>query len=139
LNELWNTLSPPKETIEEKPSKSLLEGLWDSLKGVGSPAPQKPPVEAPRAPAGQVMPLPNDPDGFWTGLKQKWHTEAPQRQAEITRIKQTELGEGLNEAVLNLEKVLSKKGMDGTVRRILRTEYRDLTGREYNARGKEIK
>jgi hypothetical protein len=48
LNELWNTLSPPKEPIEEKPSKSLLEGLWDSLKGVGSPAPQKPPVEAPK-------------------------------------------------------------------------------------------
>lgn len=136
LDNLFNQLAPPKEEIAEKPSKSLLERLWDSFDRVPSPTPVKPPVEAVKAP---VAPLPNDPDGFWTNLKQKWHTEAPQRQAEIARIKQTELGEGLNEAVMNLEKALSKKNINGTVRSILRTEYRDLTGKEYNARSREIK
>ncbi len=92
-----------------------------------SPAPVKPPVEA-------VKGLPNDSDGFWTNLKQKWHAEAPQRQAEITKIKQAEWGEELPAAVKNLESLLSKKNLDGTVRRILRTEYRDLTGKDYNSR-----
>lgn len=96
-----------------------------------SPAPVKPPVEAVKAPSGQLQ---NDPDGFWSNLKQKWHTEAPQRQAEITKIKQAEWGEELPAAVKNLESLLSKKNLDGTVRRILRTEYRDLTGKDYNSR-----
>ena len=133
LQQLWDSIAPPKEPIEQKPSKSLLESLWDSLKGAGSPPPQKPPVEPSKALPVQ---LPNDPDGFWSNLKQKWHTEAPQRQAEISAIKQKEFGDKLPQAITDLETALSKKGMDGTVRRILRTEYKDLTGKDYEGRGK---
>lgn len=135
---LTDTYGSAKQAVEETVEgvkegfKSFLDGFSSSGNRQPSPAPIKPPAEA-------VKPLPNDPDGFWTNLKQKWHAEAPQRQAEISKIKQAEWGEELPAAVKNLESLLSKKNLDGTVRRILRTEYRDLTGKDYNARMQEIK
>lgn len=55
LDSLFNQLAPPKEEIAEKPSKSLLERLWDSFDRPPSPSPVKPPVEAVKAPSGHSI------------------------------------------------------------------------------------
>lgn len=89
--------------------------------------PDKKPAEATPAPAKQ--------DTFWSDLQSKWHAEAGQRQASISEIKQKEFGKDLPATIKTLEKALATKDMDGTVRRILRTEYRDLSGQDYGVEG----
>jgi hypothetical protein len=123
-----------KEVIDQVVS-DVKEGATNALSFFGidfrTPAPVKPPVEAPRP---LPKPLENDPDGFWAAQKQKNQLEAPQRQLEISAMKQKEWGDELPATVATLEKALATKGMDGTVRRILRTEYKDLTGKDHNSR-----
>jgi hypothetical protein len=127
-----------KEVIDQVVS-DVKEGATNALSFFGidfrTPAPAKPPVEAPRP---LPKPLENDPDGFWAAQKQKNQLEAPQRQLEVSAMKQKEWGDELPATVATLEKALSSKKLDGTVRRILRTEYKDLTGKDYNATARRI-
>ncbi len=55
LDSLFNQLAPPKEEVAEKPSKSLLERLWDSFDRAPSPPPQKPAVEAVKSLSGHSI------------------------------------------------------------------------------------
>lgn len=131
----WNEVKQEVEEVVDNASKTLQNALPWARDWKAKATPQQAPVALPEP----IKQLPNDPDGFWSSFQQKWKENAPKVQAEISAIKQKEFGAELPDAIKNLEKALSGKGLDGTVRRILRTEYRDLTGKEFNSRNKDVK
>lgn len=109
--------------MEISDSLKELLGLVPPEGHPGGRNPPEPPISS-----KQQKPI----DDFWERNRQP---RTPEIQKQISGIKQEEYGKDLPKAIKQLEDALATKNMDGTIRRILRTEYRDLADKEYGVEG----